>query len=106
MFFPRSRTFKTLATSYRSNFDKVHPYSPIFGDLDGWFKLPSMDSPKKISSSVIAEGIPPIPTKLLKRIQKWKFINLASLLASDRAFDDVVVVEPSGQLLVVTPSDH
>jgi len=81
------------------------PTLPSLGDLGGWLKLPSVDSPKP-SSSVIAEGIPPIPTKLLEKIQKWEFTDLASPLASDQASEDVVAVAPSGQLLVVTPPDH
>ena len=34
-----------------------------------------------------------------------EFVDLASLLASDQAPDDVVAMAPSGQLLLVTPSD-
>ena len=39
---------------------------------------------------MIAKGIPPISTKLLERIQKWKFVDSASLLAGDQAPDKVV----------------
>ena len=80
------------------------PTLPSLGDLGSWFKLPS-DSPKT-SSSVIAEGIPPISTKLLERIQKWEFVDLASLLAGDQAPDEVVAMAPSGQLLLVSSSDR
>ena len=39
---------------------------------------------------MIAKRIPPISTKLLERIQKWEFVDLASFLAGDQAPDEVV----------------
>jgi len=50
---------------------------------------------------VVAEGIPPIPSKLIERIQRWEFIDLASLLSSDQPSDDVMTMAPSGQVLLV-----
>ena len=37
----------------------------------------------KQAALVIAEGLPPVSTKLLEKIQKWEFIELASLLTHD-----------------------
>ena len=76
------------------------PTLPSLGDLGSWFKLPSSDNPKA-STSVVAEGIPPLPSKLIERIQRWEFIDLASLLSSDQPPDDVMTMAPSGQLLLV-----
>ena len=76
------------------------PTLPSLGDLGSWFKLPSSDSPR-VSTSVVAEGIPPIPSKLIERIQRWEFIDLASLLSSDQPSDDVMTMAPSGQVLLV-----
>ena len=70
------------------------PTLPSLGDLGSWLKLPSSET-ARTTSSVITEGIPPIPTKLLERIQKWEFVDLASLLASDQAPDDVVAMHGS-----------
>ena len=33
----------------------------------------------KDPASVVAEGIPPIPTKLLEKIRRWEFIDLSTL---------------------------
>ena len=55
---------------------------------------------------MIAEGLPPLPTKLIERIRRWEFVDLASLLPGEQTPDDVVAMAPSGQLLLVTPSDH
>ena len=55
---------------------------------------------------MIAEGIPPIPAKVVERIQKWEFVDLASLLSNDQIPDDVLAMVPSGQLLLVPPSDR
>ena len=55
---------------------------------------------------MLAEGIPPIPTKLLERIQKWEFVDLASLLSGDQAPDEVMAMAPGGQLLLVSHSDR
>ena len=37
----------------------------------------------KQAAIVIAEGLPPVSTKLLDKIQKWEFVELASLLTHD-----------------------
>ena len=55
---------------------------------------------------MIAKGIPPIPAKVVERIQKWEFVDLASLLSNDQIPDDVLAMVPSGQLLLVPPSDR
>ena len=49
---------------------------------------------------------PPIPAKVVERIQKWEFVNLASLLSNDQIPDDVIVMVPGSQLLLVPPSDR
>ena len=36
---------------------------------------------KQPSSVVLTEGLPPIATKLLDKIQQWKFVDLSSLLS-------------------------
>ena len=37
----------------------------------------------KQAAKVIAEGLPPVSTKLLDKIQKWEFVELVSLLTHD-----------------------
>jgi len=59
--------------------------------------LPLSDGPR-VSASVVAEGIPPILSKLIER---WEFINLASVLSSDQPSDDVMAMAHCGQLLLV-----
>ena len=43
---------------------------------------------------------------MLERIQGWEFVGLASLLMGDQASDEIMAMAPSGQLLLVTPSDR
>ena len=54
----------------------------------GW--APTVESEVKTTSTIVAEGIPPIATKLLERIRKWEFIDLALLIGDpNRKVDEV-----------------
>ena len=56
------------------------------------------------SSVLVADGIPPIPSKVLKKIRKWEYVDLASLLANDTPSDNTTTVMVNGQTLVVSPA--
>ena len=43
---------------------------------------------------------------MVEKIQRWEFVDLASVLTSNQTPDDVVAMVPSGQLVIVSPSDH
>ena len=49
--------------------------------------------------AIVAEGLPPIPTKLLEKIQRWEYIDLA-LLLHDTKSDELAGYQPSNQVLV------
>ena len=52
-------------------------------------------------SIVIAEGIPPIPVKLVEKIRRWEFIDLSKLLVSQDTQPDEPTVVVGGQLVVL-----
>ena len=56
------------------------------------------------SSLVVAEGIPPISHKLVKKIRKWKYIELSSLLEDHSPPDQMALF--NGQLMVVSSSSQ
>ena len=58
------------------------------------------------SSVLIADGIPPIPSKVLEKIRRWEYIDLAMLLANDTPDDSSSTVVFNGQALVVSPSTN
>ena len=67
--------------------------------------LPSEEDPPSVStgvSTVIAEGLPPLPTKLIERIRRWEYVDLAFLL-DDHRQPESFTFQPSGcgQILVI-----
>lgn len=50
-------------------------------------------------SVVIVEGIPPIPVKLVEKIRRWEFIDLAKLLVNQEAQPDQPTVIIGGQVV-------
>ena len=51
---------------------------------------------------LVTDGIPPIPSKVLEKIRKWKYVDLATLLANDTPSDNITTVVVNGQTLVVS----
>ena len=41
----------------------------------------SQGGPSKLLTTVVSEGLPPIPVKTLEKIRRWEFVDLASLLS-------------------------
>ena len=68
---------------------------------------PACQSPYSTSSLVVvAEGIPPIPHKLVEKIRKWEYVDLASLLdVHDHSTADQVAIL-NGQLTVVNATSQ
>ena len=57
--------------------------------------------PSKPPSVVVAEGIPPIPTKLLDKIRKWEFVDLALLLDESSHRKDEVPFSHDGRIILI-----
>ena len=61
----------------------------------------------KQAALVIAEGLPPVSTKLLEKIQKWEFIELASLLTHDGpSRGETLTITQDGQSMIVRPQEE
>ena len=59
----------------------------------------------KNPTSVIADGIPPIPTKLLEKIRRWEYIDLATLIGDQsQNRDDPVNFSSNGNQVVIIES--
>ena len=65
------------------------PHLPVdttlsgFGDTSHMYiGLPVVQypSPTKSSTVVVAEGIPPVSCRLVEKVRKWEYVNLADLL--------------------------
>ena len=54
--------------------------------------------PSKATTAVVAEGISPVPFRLVERIRKWEYVNLMDLL-KDPATDHLILV--NGQLVAM-----
>ena len=63
---------------------------------------------KQSPSVVLSEGLPPITTKLLDKIQRWEFVDLSSLLSCDPTVksDTVALTHEAQHLLVVDPQSQ
>ena len=58
---------------------------------------------------VLTEGLPPISTKLLEKIQRWEFIDLSSLLSGEPSAsksETVTLSHEGQQILVVGPQSQ
>ena len=60
----------------------------------------------KLPTSIIADGMPPMPTKVLERMQQWEYTNLLTLLDGVTYKTPNITVSHEGQLLVLGASDH
>ena len=54
----------------------------------------------KGSSVVVAEGIPPIPTKLLEKVRRWEFVDLALLLDGPGQREDLPTLHDGRVVLI------
>lgn len=57
---------------------------------------------RQIPSAVVAEGIPPIPLRLVEKIRRWEFVDLATLLNDSLHKADDTTAHQQGQVLVQT----
>ena len=61
----------------------------------------------KQAAVVITEGLPPVSTKLLEKIQKWEFIELASLLTHDApSRSDTLTISQDGRSMILRPQEE
>ena len=60
----------------------------------------------KLPTSTIAEGMPPIPTKVLVKIRRWEYIDLSTLLDGVTYVTTNVTVSHEGRLLVLGTSNR
>ena len=63
----------------------------------------------KQAAVVIAEGLPPVSTKLLDKIQKWEFVELVNLLTHDthgQSRGDTLTITQDGRSMVVRQQDE
>ena len=78
----------------------------IFGESN---PLPSttldhtLSSPSTSASMIVVDGIAPIPTKLIEKIQRWELIDLSRLLSIEPSILDCSVVVINGQLIRIEP---
>ena len=65
------------------------------------------DTTVKQAALVITEGLPPVSTKLLEKIQKWKFIELASLLTHDApSRSETLTILQDGRSMILRPPEE
>ena len=59
------------------------------------------------STTVLAEGIPPIATKLLEKIQRWEYVDLSDLLSeASSKVDDMPTYSTQNQVILVQSVDQ
>ena len=79
--------------------------NPSLPSLLSGAKLGAMDSGESTSSLspsvVVAEGMPPIASKLLDRIRRWEFIDLALLLNEAGQKSDEIPHSHDGRVVLV-----
>ena len=63
-------------------------------------------TPTSGSSTVIKEGLPPIPTKLVERIRKWEYVDLAQLLDDNRQPEGYTLQPSTGTQILVLDQDQ
>ena len=63
-------------------------------------------TPRQMPTSIVADGLPPIPTKLLEKIQRWEYIDLSTLLDGAQQEQTNFSVSHDGKLLIMGPTDR
>ena len=63
-------------------------------------------TPRPMLTSIVADGLPPIPTKLLEKIQRWEYIDLSMLLDGAQQEQTNFSVSHDGKLLIMGPTDR
>ena len=72
---------------------------PVLPSLLSFDKVGTGIPTTKNPIAIVAEGLPPIPTKLLEKIQRWEYIDLALLLRDTKSYE-LAGYQPSNQVLV------
>ena len=88
---------------------KVTPMAPSLASLLASGKEAdqlTLTSAKSPSTAVIAEGLPPIASKLLERIRKWDYIDLADLLSDSAGKQPDIPSTSQGQVILVQSIDQ
>jgi len=55
---------------------------------------------------IVADGIAPIPTKLIEKIRQWEFIDLSKLTSNEPSTPERSSVRINGQLMFIESSPH
>lgn len=58
------------------------------------------------SSDIVAEGIPPVPVKLLEKIRKWEFVDLSLLLVESGTKSEEVPLHHDNRVLLFQSVDQ
>lgn len=59
------------------------------------------DGGGKTAATVVAEGIPPIPTKLLEKVRRWEFIDLALLVTESGLKSEDFPASQDGRVILI-----
>ena len=82
------------------------PTGPSIPPLGSLVKDEPPHTPTSGSSTVINEGLPPVPTKLVERIRKWEYVDLAQLLDDYRQPDGYTLQQTTGGQILVLDQDQ
>ena len=84
------------------------PTLPSLGEEQFCIPAGLVKDHQSTSSVVVAEGIPPLPLKILEKICKWEYVDLTTLLSNDHAGETPasLMVSANGQTLIVNLPDH
>ena len=58
------------------------------------------NNPRPLLTPIVADGLSPIPTKLLEKIQHWEYINLSTLLKGANQEQANFTVSHDGKLIM------
>ena len=85
---------------------KSTPVLPTLGEEHLRFLGESVSDCPCSSSVVVAEGIPPLPQKTVDKIQKWEYVDLATLLSNELPTGESSMITVNGQTLIVNPPEN
>lgn len=67
---------------------------------------PTLPASRSPSTAVIVEGLPPIASKLLERIRRWDYVDLADLLLEASAGNYEIPTSSQNQVILVQSLDQ
>ena len=93
-----------LPVDHSLSFDNGDPIFPSISALAAPTKDLAASSKSSAATSLVAEGLPLLPIKLIEKIHRWEFIDLALLLHDTSSKSEEMMLQQHGSQVIIIQS--